>query len=123
MNTHTDIASVVNGYIAVFNEADTERRRALIAETFTSDATYLDPLMSGDGADGIDAMVAGVHQQFPGHRFELTQGPDAHHDRVRFAWRLVAPGGEQAVGRGVDFATVAGDGRLRAITGFLEPAA
>ena len=122
MSTHTDTASVVDGYIAVFNEADTERRRALIADTFTPDATYLDPIMAGDGADGIDAMVAGVHQQFPGHRFELTQGPDAHHDRVRFAWRLLAPGGDQEVGRGVDFATVADDGRLRAVTGFLEPA-
>jgi hypothetical protein len=123
MSTHTDIAAVVDGYIAVFNEADAERRRALITETFTADATYLDPIMAGDGADGIDAMVAGVHQQFPGHRFELTQGPDAHHDRVRFAWQLLAPGGEQAVGRGVDFTTVADDGRLRAVTGFLEPAA
>jgi hypothetical protein len=123
MNTHTDIASVVNGYIAVFNEADTERRRALIAETFTSDATYLDPLMSGDGPDGIDAMVAGAQEQFPGQRFELTAGPDHHHDRVRFAWRMVGEDGGAEVARGVDFATLDGDGRLRSVTGFLEPAA
>jgi hypothetical protein len=118
-----DIAGIVQGYIAVFNETDAERRRALIAETFTDDATYLDPLMSGDGAAEIDAMVAGVHAQFPGHRFELVHGPDAHHDRVRFAWRLLAPDGGPAVGGGVDFGTLSQDGRLRAITGFLEPAA
>jgi hypothetical protein len=82
------------------------------------DATYLDPLMSGEGQDGIDAMIAGAQQQFPGHRFELSMGPDAHHDRVRFAWSLLGEDGP--VAGGVDFATVADDGRLRAVTGFLE---
>ena len=77
--------------------------------------------MSGDGHDGIDAMIAGAQQQFPGHRFELASGPDAHNDRVRFAWRLV--GADGPVGAGVDFATVAPDGRLRTVTGFLEPPA
>jgi hypothetical protein len=37
---------------------------------------------------------------------------------VRFAWNLIGAGGPVAVG--VDFATVAPDGRLRAVTGFLE---
>jgi hypothetical protein len=41
---------------------------------------------------------------------------------VRFTWQLVAENGD-AVATGVDFATVADDGRLRAVTGFLEPAA
>jgi hypothetical protein len=51
----------------------------------------------------------------------LAAGPDAHHDRVRFTWQLVAESGD-AVATGVDFATVADDGRLRAVTGFLEAA-
>jgi hypothetical protein len=118
----TDITAVVAGYIATFNETDPTRRRALVADTFAADATYLDPLMSGDGHEGIDAMIAGAQQQFPGHRFELSAGPDAHHDRVRFAWDLVGPGDGTPVAAGVDFATVADDGRLRAVTGFLEPA-
>ena len=81
----TAIATVVDGYIAAWNETDPERRRRLVAETFTEDATYLDPLMSGEGTEGIDAMVAAAQQHYPGHRFELTHGPDAHNDRVRFA--------------------------------------
>jgi hypothetical protein len=75
--------------------------------------------MTGEGIDGIDAMIAAAQQQFPGHRFTLASGPDAHHDRVRFAWSLSANGGAP-VAVGVDFATVAPDGRLRAVTGFLE---
>ena len=119
----TDVATLVDGYIASWNETDPQRRRGLVASAWTDDATYLDPLRSGEGQDGIDAMIAGVQQQFPGHRFELAAGPDAHHDRVRFSWHLVADGGG-AVATGHDFGELAEDGRLRAVTGFLEqPAA
>jgi hypothetical protein len=118
-----DVTTVVDGYIAMWNEAGADARREIIAATWADDATYLDPLMSGAGPEGIDAMVAGAQAQFPGCRFELTAGPDHHHDRVRFAWRMVGPNGGGAVAHGVDFATLAEDGRLRSVTGFLEPAA
>jgi hypothetical protein len=115
----TEIATVVERYIDIWNETDPERRRAIVAETFTDDAAYLDPIMSGNGPDGIDAMIAGAQAQFPEHRCELTAGPDAHHDRVRFAWRVVSPDGTPVIA-GVDFARVGDDGRLHDVTGFLE---
>ncbi len=114
--------ALVNSYIAMWNEANPERRRELVAQTVTEDASYLDPMMTGVGIDGIDAMIAGAQQQFPGHRFALVAGPDAHHDRVRFSWSLAANGSEP-VAIGSDFATLAEDGRMRSIVGFLEPAA
>ena len=120
-NTTTPITAIVDAYIAMWNEADPARRRALAGDVFTEDAAYVDPVMSGEGQDGIEAMVAAAQKQFPGHRFELSQGPDAHNDRVRFAWRLV--GDKGPVAGGVDFALIAPDGRLSAVTGFLEPAA
>ncbi|MBB4661265.1 nuclear transport factor 2 family protein [Conexibacter arvalis] len=118
-----EIATVVDDYIAVWNEPDPERREALVARTWTEDGTYLDPLMSGEGIAGISAMVGAAQAQFPGHRFELTAGPDAHNDVVRFTWTLVAVDSGAPAAVGVDFATVADDGRLRSVTGFLEPVA
>jgi hypothetical protein len=115
------MTNIVEQYIATWNEPDPERRRTLAGQVWTDDGSYLDPLMRGDGPDEIAAMIGAAQAQFPGHRFELAFGPDAHNDVVRFAWRLVGDGGPVAAG--VDFATVAGDGRLRAVTGFLEPAA
>ena len=115
------IANIVDSYIASWNEPDPERRRALVGRTWSEDGSYVDPLMTGAGTDEIAAMIGAAQAQFPGHRFELAFGPDAHNDRVRFAWRLV--GADGPVAAGVDFATVADDGRLRAVTGFLEPAA
>jgi hypothetical protein len=117
----TEVITVVDGYIAMWNEPDPQRRRSIIDQTWTDDGSYVDPHADVEGADGIDALVAAVQEQFPGHRFVLAAGPDAHHDRVRFTWQLVAESGD-AVATGVDFATLAGDGRLRAVTGFLEAA-
>ena len=114
----TDITTTIDNYIAAWNEPAPDRRRELVAGTWAEDGTYLDPLMAGEGADGIAAMIGAAQQQFPGHRFELTMGPDAHNGHVRFAWKLVGEAGPVAAG--VDFATVADDGRLRAVTGFLE---
>jgi hypothetical protein len=118
-----DVATVVDGYIAIWNETDREQRRKLIAETWTEDATYLDPHMLSTGYDEIDTMVAGVQERFPGHRFELANKPDAHHEVVRFGWQLSGPNGAGPIAFGQDFGTLSEDGRLRGVTGFLEPPA
>jgi SnoaL-like protein len=118
-----ELNNIVNRYIDAWNEQDAAARAALVAAVWTEDGSYVDPLMSGTGHEAIAAMIGGAQQQFPGHRFELSFGPDAHNDRVRFAWRLYGPEGGEPVAAGVDFATVADDGRLRSVTGFLEAAA
>ena len=113
---HTDLA---DRYIAVWNETDPGRRRALIARTWAEGARYRDPLLSGDGPDGIDAMVAAVHDKYPGHAFRRTSDVDAHNGQLRFGWEL-APDSGPVLASGVDFATVADDGRLATVTGFFD---
>lgn len=112
------IDTTITDYLAAWNEPDAEQRRALVARTWTADGDYLDPLAGAAGHDGITDLIGAVQEQFPGHRFVLATGPDSHNDRVRFSWNLVGENGPVAVG--IDFATVAEDGRLRAVTGFLE---
>ena len=116
--TDAELTQIVDRYIATWNERDAARRRDLIARTWTEDGRYLDPLMAGEGHDGIDAMIAAVQEQFPGFRFRRTGALDAHHDRARFTWELGPRAGAPLAG-GIDFATVAG-GRLAAVTGFLD---
>ena len=89
----SDPTQTVQSYIAMWNETDAGERRELVAQTVTEDASYLDPVMAGAGIDGISEMIGGAQQQFPGHRFTLVDGPDAHHDRVRFSWSLAAADG------------------------------
>lgn len=116
--TMTDVTRVVDGYIATWNETNAGQRRALIAETWTEDGSYIDPIMSGEGHDGIDAMIAGVQAQFPDYRFRRTSEVDAHHDRVRFSWEL-GPDDGPAFAGGLDVGVLV-DGRLQSITGFLD---
>ncbi|HEX5900848.1 MAG: nuclear transport factor 2 family protein [Solirubrobacteraceae bacterium] len=117
----TAVTTAVDGYIAMWNETDPARRRFIIEQTWTDDGSYVDPHAEVAGVDGLDALVAAVQEQFPGHRFVLAGDPDAHHDRVRFTWQLVGESGEP-IATGMDVGVVADDGRLRAVTGFLEAA-
>ncbi|APR75635.1 Putative isomerase [Minicystis rosea] len=116
MSTMIDL---VNRYIASWNEPADEARRALVARTFSEKARYVDPLMEGEGHDGIDAMIRAVQTRFPDHRFTLTGAVDHHKRYVRFSWLLAAPGKPPIAG-GTDFCAVAADDRLEAVTGFLD---
>lgn len=119
-NATTPIGEAVDGNFAMWNETDQARRREVIEATWTSDASYVDPMFDAEGQDALDAMVAGVHEQFLGHRFRPTGTVDVHNDRVRWGWELAGPGDGSTVFSGVDFAVLAADGRLREVTGFFE---
>jgi len=111
--------AVVDRYVAIWNEHDAARRRALIADTFTEDATFVDPLMQSDSQDGFDALMAGVQTQFPDFRVRLTGDVDSHHEVLRFNWEY-GPEGADAVVAGVDYAVLSADGRFTSVTGFID---
>ena len=115
----TQTETAVDGYFTMWNEADPQRRRAAIAASWTDDASYVDPMFTAQGHDGLEQLAAGAQQQFPGHRFRRTTPVDAHHDRARWGWDLVGPDGTPVV-VGVDYALLAEDGRIREITGFFD---
>jgi SnoaL-like domain len=117
--TETNLTELVDRYLETWNETDGLRRRNLIVQTWTENASYLDPLMEGKGHNGIDAMLQGVQAQFPHHFMRRIGEVDAHHDRVRFAWEL-GPKDGVALVRGLDVGVVSSDGRLESITGFLD---
>jgi hypothetical protein len=116
----SDVTTIVERYFAIWNETDQAQRRVLIIQTWSDDASYLDPMLAGDGPDGIDAMIAAVQQQAPGHLFRQVGEVDSHHDRVRFSWELVGPDGGAPLYAGTDFGTLASDGRLQTVVGFLD---
>ncbi len=114
----TDVRGIVEQYIAVWNETDDHKRRALIEETFTADATLTDPLASVSGHEGIDQLVAGAQAQFTGLGFSLPAEPDAHHDLARFHWHLGTPGAEP-LAIGFDVVELDG-GKIAKVHGFLD---
>jgi SnoaL-like domain len=111
--------ATVEAYVATWNETDAARRQAGIARAWASSGRYRDPLMGSDGHTEIDAMLAAVQARFPGFVLKRTSGVDCHNDSVRFAWSL-GPASGPAVVEGVDFGTLAPDGKLAAIVGFID---
>ncbi|BCF98998.1 hypothetical protein PPGU19_035670 [Paraburkholderia sp. PGU19] len=118
MNAHT---ALIDRYFDAWNETDTGRRRELISATWANDAAYLDPLLSGNGHDGIDTMIHAVHERFPDHTFRRTTEVDGFANRLRFSWELLTPSGASIV-KGSDFGVVDTAGRLQSVTGFLDEA-
>ena len=116
----SDVTTTVSTYLAMWNEPDSDRRAEHIRRAWAEDGHYVDPALEAAGHSALGEMVAGVHAQFPGHRFRPTSGIDTHHDQVRFGWELVAPDGSITVA-GIDVGTLASDGRLARITGFFGP--
>jgi hypothetical protein len=114
----TNINSVASSYIDLWNERSPGRRREILAANWTSDAKYIDPLMSGDGHDGVEALIDGVQQRFPEFRFRLLGEPNGFGDHVRFSWGL-GPDGVDSPIKGTDYAVVR-DGRIASITRFLD---
>lgn len=114
----TDLKTIAEGYIAAWNETDAARRKALIGTTFSKDVSYRDPVMQGDGHDGIGALIDGVHQRFAGFRFSLNGTPDGFGEFIRFSWNL-GPEGSASVIEGTDICVI-DDGKLKSVTGFLD---
>jgi hypothetical protein len=115
MRTATQLAE---DYIALWNEADTARRKSLLAKTWTPEATYVDPLMKGVGHAEIDGLIAAVQQRFPAFRFSLLGTPEGYGEVVRFSWALGPMHGD-AVVRGTDIVHRNGD-KIASVTGFLD---
>ena len=114
----TDPTAIAHRYIELWNERMPHRRRELLSESWTADASYVDPLMRGDGHDGVDALIAGVQQRFPDFKFKLIGEPNGHGEHVRFSWGL-GPDGIDSPIKGTDFAVLS-DGRIKTVTGFLD---
>ncbi|MDG6104725.1 nuclear transport factor 2 family protein [Dactylosporangium aurantiacum] len=106
-------------YIDVWNETDPTARRAAIDALFTEDVTFVDPMAAVRGQDEVDWMIGGVQSQFPGFVITLLGTVDGHHAQARFGWEMGLPGQEAPVA-GFDVVTLAEDGRIDRVLGFLD---
>jgi SnoaL-like domain len=110
--------TVVDTYLATWNETDPAKRLELITASLGADLWYRDPLLEADGLEAYDAVMAGVQAQFPGHVMQRTSPVDGHRDLIRFNWAFGKPG-EAPTFAGVDVAKYDADGKLHRIIGFV----
>ncbi|MFD5480403.1 nuclear transport factor 2 family protein [Streptomyces hawaiiensis] len=107
-------------YLEAWNAEDPAARAKAVAAAWTEDGGYTDPLADVSGHEEIAELIAAAREQFPGWEFRLTGGVDGHHDTARFSWELVSAADGSAPVAGSDVITLDGEGRIRAVLGFLD---
>jgi hypothetical protein len=115
-----DITTIVDTYLAAFNETDAARSQQLTERAWAGDGRYVDPMFEVRGHAELAGMGPLIAAKYPGHRFRRVSGVDSHHGQLRFAWEFAASDGK-VVMAGLDIGELASDGRLQRITGFFGP--
>ncbi len=106
-------------YLACWNETDPAARQQLLADQWTSDASYTDPMADVSGLDAIGATISAVQAQFSDFVFTPVGDMDTHHRQARFSWGL-GPAGAEPVIIGTDVVVTDDDGRIATVLGFLD---
>ncbi|GAA4428942.1 nuclear transport factor 2 family protein [Georgenia halophila] len=110
---------IVDRYVATWNSTSREERDGQLAEHWSSDVTYVDPLADVRGHAELSELIDGVREQFPTFTFSPLGEVDAHHQQARFRWALGPADGEPLV-VGFDVIVLDDDGRIRDVRGFLD---
>ncbi|WP_432167833.1 nuclear transport factor 2 family protein [Streptomyces sp. bgisy031] len=112
--------AAVARYFEAWNAEGADARAEAVAAAWSEDGSYTDPLADVTGHEGIAAVIAAAREQFPGFAFRRTGTVDAHHDIARFTWELVSAADGSAPVAGSDVISLAKDGRIRTVQGFLD---
>ncbi|GHE07936.1 nuclear transport factor 2 family protein [Streptomyces alanosinicus] len=133
MSTNTDrYETSAARYFEAGNATEPEALEKAIAAAWTTDGGCTAPSPERGppadvrGHEGIVAVIAAVHEQFPGFVFRPPGTVDGHHDTARFTWELVSEAGDAPSGEssapvaGFDVVTLDAEGRIRQVLGFLD---
>lgn len=112
--------TVVEQYVAFWNAETASEQRRLAAEVFTDDVTYHVPLGVMRGHEQLIGFREQFAQQQPDYNFLARSRPERHHDRARLQWELLT--GDESFATGTDVLELDEDGRIAAVTGFLDRA-
>jgi hypothetical protein len=135
-----DVNELADHYVALWNESDPDRRRAIVAELFTEDGAHilqppaevreiaarpgigLEARLEARGHAALEMRATSAYEEFiaPGE-FSFRKREDAEllADVVKFRWEMVSTSGEVA-GIGLEFLVLAPDGRIRTDYQFIE---
>lgn len=116
------IESLVDRYLAVWNESDPEKRRREVAELWADDGVYANTGREFHGHSGIEEAVAEAYEEFVanGFIFQLS-GFSENHDAARIAWEMVSSSGGDVVAAGTEYLILDKGGRIRSDHQFPEP--
>jgi SnoaL-like domain len=107
-------------YCAAWSESDVPKRTQMLKKTWATQGTYTDPTAQVEGREALIVHIGKFLEQYPGAQIVVSSAIDAHHERFRFGWKMLAADGSTAL-EGMDFGEVDEKGQIRRITGFFGP--
>jgi hypothetical protein len=113
--SRTAMDAFVDCYMAMWNEPDARRRRAVIEELWAPDAANYTVSMEAVGHDAIEARVTRSYNLFVGtgaHTFRPAQPYAVHHGAMRVWWEMVALADGSIAATGHEFLVLDGAGRI-----------
>jgi uncharacterized protein (TIGR02246 family) len=117
----SDVTDLLDRYVAAWNEADPERRRAAVSGLYSERAVLVTPSQVVNGGDAILERMCEVFAEYvaPGdHRFRRTAST-GHHRSVVLHWEL-AGDGQVVAGSGLNVLLIGPEGRIEADHQFRE---
>lgn len=106
--------SLVDRYMAMWNETDAAARRKLVDEVWAEDGAYFNRLFVARGRDIIEAAVATAHDEYYAKGFSFKSQNDAygHHGGVKFGWVMITTATGEVDTFGQDFVILDGQDQI-----------
>lgn len=111
------LAETLAHYFAAWQATDEAARTAHLSACCTPDVRVRTSFACTNNIAELAAHVAGAQQHMPGLKLEAAGPPQQLHGHVAFAWAVRTPDGKE-VFRGVNYAALALDGRLKSLVSF-----
>lgn len=110
----------VEQYVAFWNATNADEQQRPAATPFSDQLSYYAPVGVLRGIDELIGFRNQFAQHSPDYVFRPRTQPQAHHGRARLQWELVVAG--ESFATGTDVLELDDDGRIVAITTFLDRA-
>lgn len=134
----SNVGTLVDRYVAIWNEPDAGRRRQAVAGLWSEDGLHLlqppqstrdaagalavDAVFQARGHEELEARVTRAYEEFVasgGYSFRSRGEGTRLGDAVKFRWEMVSGSGDVA-GVGLEFLILSADGRIRIDYQFIE---
>jgi hypothetical protein len=115
VNTMLDEQKIAECYTAVWNEANTEPRRAAIERLWRADGHHFVNATHVQGFDALEQRVRSAHEKNvrdAGNRFRLAERARQLPGVITFKWQMVKPASDEVLATGLEFLEVDNDGRI-----------
>lgn len=112
-----DAQTLADRYVAVWNEADANNRRAAVAALWVPDGQHYVAGREARGYEALEERIRGSHEKNVrdnGNRFRAARDARRLRDVVTFHWEMLRADGATVLATGLEFLIIDDDGRVLA---------